>query len=105
MKISEKKTVSKYTLYVGLNDKDTHEQRLIMDRVVSLVIWASNGYKSPITGQSGFGTYYSESGEQVNEKSIVITLVDVSEELAHEIAADLCAFLNQSEVMITRENV
>ena len=105
MKISEKKTIEKYTIYAGLNDKDTNEQKYITDRVTALITGISNGYKSPLTCQTGSGTYFSEMGTQVNENSLVITLVDTSEELVNEIAADICAFLNQETVMITVEKI
>ena len=46
-----------------------------------------------------------DDGRYTQEKTLVISLIDVSDELVNEIAKDLCAFFNQESVMITEGEI
>ena len=49
--------------------------------------------------------YFHDDGTYVEEKTLVLTLLDVDEQTVEEIAKDLCAFFHQESVMISFSNV
>ena len=48
------------------------------------------------------GGYIHESGEYVQETSLVLTLIDVDDSTVAEIAKDLCMFFRQESVLVTK---
>ena len=95
----------RYTISVGLHDKDEKRQKIATDRVLRLVANCCKGYELAFSCCLQDGGYIHENGEYVLEKSICIVLVKPEEALVEEIAKDLCAFMNQESVMVTAEEV
>ncbi len=46
-----------------------------------------------------------DDGRYTQEKTLVISLIDVDGDVKNEIAKDLCAFFNQESVMITEGEI
>lgn len=100
---SEKK--KRYTIFVGLNDKDAHVQKFQTERIMQLAANCCKGYGLSFSSYAQEGGYVNRDGRYVLEKSIALVLVDPSEVLLDELSRDLCAFLNQESVMVTIEEI
>ena len=46
-----------------------------------------------------------DSGEYTQETSLVLTLIDVDQNIVKDIAEDLCVFFKQESVLVTSGNV
>jgi hypothetical protein len=92
-------------IYVGLNDAFTlrqeHETALYIDTLKNVCFQ----YHVPFSFSVQEGGYFHEDGRYTQETSLVLSLVDVAEETAREIAKDLCVFFRQESVMVTRSEV
>ncbi len=92
-------------IYVGLNDAFTlrqeHETALYIDTLKNVCFQ----YHVPFSFSVQEGGYFHEDGRYTQETSLVLSLVDVAEEISREIAKDLCVFFRQESVMVTRGEV
>ena len=95
----------KTDIYVGLNDQETKEQRFETAKYITVLKDVCKSYKVPFSFNVSEGGYIHESGEYVQETSLVLTLIDVDDSTVAEIAKDLCAFFNQESVLITEDLV
>lgn len=96
---------NRYTIMVGLNDKDENVQKFQTERIVDLVTKCCKGYDLAFSCYVQSGGYKPFDGGYVLEKSIAVVLIDPSEALVEELSKDLCAFLNQETVMVTIEKI
>ncbi len=87
-------------IYVGLNDATKHEQLFEKERYVSVLKNVCRSYHAAFSYDVINGGYFHEDGTYVEENSLELTLLDVSDELVKEIAKDLCAFFHQESVMV-----
>ena len=87
-------------IYVGLNDATRHEQLFEKERYVSVLKNVCRSYRTAFSFDVINGGYFHEDGTYVEENSLELTLLDVSDELVKEIAKDLCAFFHQESVMV-----
>jgi hypothetical protein len=88
-------------VYIGLNDRDTKEQRFDTDRYVSILKHVCVQYGTPFSFDVVHGGYFHDNGEYVEENTIVLTFIDVPQKTIDEIAKDLCVFFRQESVLIT----
>ena len=54
---------------------------------------------------SSEGGYLNEKGDFMQQHMLVISLVDMEDNIAEEIAKDLCAFFHQPSVLMTVSDV
>ncbi|MBQ6216535.1 MAG: hypothetical protein IJK53_04045 [Erysipelotrichaceae bacterium] len=87
-------------IYVGLNDATKHEQLYEKERYISVLKNVCRSYHTAFSFDVINGGYFHEDGTYVEENSLELTLLDVSDELVNEIAKDLCAFFHQESVMV-----
>ena len=87
-------------IYIGLNDATKHEQLFEKERYVSVLKNVCRSYHTAFSYDVINGGYFHEDGTYVEENSLELTLLDVSDELVKEIAKDLCAFFHQESVMV-----
>lgn len=98
--------IVKYTLYVGLNDKDSKIQEISTIDAYKIIV---NVCK--ISGLDGFtigeatGFYVHEDGEIVTEKSLRIEILFSSNEVIDAIIKDIKTILNQESVVKQVEEV
>ena len=88
-------------IYVGLNDAQTHEQKYDTEKYLSILKTVCHAYSVAFSVHTVDGGYFHEDGSYVEERTLVLTLMDVPEGMIHEIAKDLCAFFHQESVMVT----
>ena len=94
-------TASQTTLYIGLNDRNTGEQKYSTEKYLSLLKAVCRSYHTPFSVTRIQGGYFHEDGRYVEEETLVLMMVDVRQETIEEIAKDLCVFFNQENIMIT----
>ena len=92
-------------VYVGLNDSKTREQKLELDRYASILKKICVSYGVPFSFNFVEGGYIHDDGEFTEEKSIVLTLIDVPAQTVDEIARELCVLFNQESVLVTTDRV
>ena len=92
-------------IYVGLNDSEKHEQLFEKDRYVHVLKNVCRSYHTAFSFDVINGGYFHDDGTYVEETSLELTLLEVSDELVREIAKDLCVFFHQESVMITENEI
>jgi hypothetical protein len=92
-------------IYVGLRDKDSHEQIFDTGKYKDILKNVCRNYQTPFSLQVIEGGYFHEDGTWVDENTLLITLIGTPEETALEIARDVCMFFRQEAVMVTRTPV
>lgn len=102
MPVNKKK---RYTVSVGLDDKDEKLQKIQTERALRLVTSCCKGYGAAFSSYLQDGGYIHDSGEYVLEKSVCIVFIDPDRNMIEEIAKDLCAFMNQESVLVTVEDI
>ena len=88
-------------LYVGLNDSVTLKQLFEKEQYVSVLKHVCASYHVPFSFSIIQGGYYHESGELSEENTLLITLLDINDEVVDEIAKDLCVFFKQESVLVS----
>ena len=89
------------TIYIGLNDKDTGVQKFDTEKYLSILKNVCRSYGTAFSIHVLNGGYFHEDGRYVEEITLALMLMNVSEELVREIAQDLCVFFHQESVMVT----
>ncbi len=100
MQISPENDVTAYIIYIGINDKNTHEQIIdtaVFERIIKNVC---KGYSVAFSTHLQQGGYLHENGVYTQENSAVLTLIGASREDVNAVAADLCCFFNQESVLV-----
>ena len=93
--------MNKTEIYIGLNDQETKVQKFETSRYMSLLKNVCISYRVPFSISLIDGGYIHEDGTYTEEKTLVLSLIDIEENTVNEIARDLCAFFHQESVLIT----
>jgi len=89
------------TIYIGLNDAETHKQKFDTEKYLSILKGVCHAYHTAFSIHSVDGGYFHEDGSYVEEKTLALTLLDAPKEKIEEMAKDLCAFFHQESVLVT----
>lgn len=92
-------------LYVGLNDAATKKQMFETEQYTQQLKQLCFSYHVPFSVGIEEGGYFHESGEYVEEKTLVLTLIDAEKDTVRKIAKDLCTLFHQESVLITEDDV
>ncbi len=90
-----------YTIYIGLNDAETGEQKFTTEKYLSILKNVCRGYRVAFSLHTIHGGYFHEDGRYTEENTLSLLLLGVPDETVTEIAKDLCAFFHQESVMVT----
>ena len=96
-------TARQSMLYIGLNDRETGEQKYSTEKYLSLLKTVCRSYHIPFSLSRMQGGYFHEDGRYVEEETLVLMMVNVPADTVREIAKDLCVFFNQESIMITEQ--
>ena len=88
------------TIYVGLNDSVTGEQKYDTEKYLSILKNVCMSYRVAFSLYPIHGGYFHEDGRYVEETTLSLMLIGVDEATVTEIAKDLCVFFNQESVMV-----
>lgn len=89
------------TIYIGLNDAETHQQKFSTEKYLSILKTVCYAYHVAFSVHTVDGGYFHEDGSYVEETTLSLMLMDVPAETVKEMAQDLCAFFHQESVMVT----
>ena len=92
-------------LYIGLNDADTLKQERETTFYIDVLKKACIQYGIPFSFDVRQGGYIHEDGRYTEERTLVLSLIDVDRDKANAIAKDLCERFNQESVLITEDRV
>ena len=93
--------MKQYEIYVGLNDAVSREQRFDTGKYRSVLKNVCRSYHTPFSVHLVEGGYFHDDGSYVDERTLVLTVLDAEPETVRAIAGDLCAFFRQESVMVT----
>lgn len=97
--------MKRFTLYVGLNDKDTKAQKidtLEAYKIVSNLLVATVGGGTIYQAQ---GIYKHDNGDIVIENTLRIEIIEASEKDIGYIIKTLKTILNQESIILQTENI
>ena len=97
--------MEKFTLYLGLNDKDTKKQEINTIEAYKIVNNIINNYCEGATIYECQGIYKHDNGEIVFEKTLKIELMFVDKLTVVSIVKDLKKALNQESIVLQKEIV
>lgn len=97
--------MKKYTLYVGLNDKDTKNQIVKTEDAFNIAVQLFVEYTGGATIQEARGIYTHEDGAIVIENTLICTVFDCGIDKIYAVADALKAVLNQEAVIIEKADV
>ncbi len=89
------------TIYIGLNDAETHEQKFETEKYIRLVKDICREYHVAVSVSKMSGSYFHEDGTYVEEETLVLMIMGVPDETIREIARDVCVFFNQESVLVS----
>ncbi|MBR3105053.1 MAG: DUF3574 domain-containing protein [Lachnospiraceae bacterium] len=92
----------KYTLYLGLNDKDTYEQIIPTDTALELANRICAKHAGGYTQFSARGGWTNDDGTMGHENTIVYQLYDISETDLKALLNALIVTFNQSSVLVEK---
>ncbi len=92
-------------IYIGLNDAQTLNQKFDTEKYKHILKQVCFSYHIPFSVSVTEGGYFHENGDFTQENTLIITLIDVEDNIITEIAKDLCVFFNQESVLVTSGEV
>ncbi|MBQ3841723.1 MAG: DUF3574 domain-containing protein [Ruminiclostridium sp.] len=94
----------KFTLYLGLNDKDTYEQKYSLEDSYEKANRIVAKHAGGFTQMSAKGGWTDESEAMFYENTIVYIVFDISDENLSAMLDELIKEFNQSTVLVERES-
>lgn len=101
----EAKETLTYTLYIGLNDKDTYTQLISNDDARAIVDDICFKYVDAFTSSEARGSWTDESGVPTYENTLIYMFSDTSEEQITAIMDEVLTALNQSSILMSVDTV
>jgi len=95
----------KYTLFIGLNDKDTYEQEIPSEEAERIMTDIALKYVDGFTVHSARGTYKDEKGVITNENSLVVEVSNASEQQIKDIMDEILEELNQNSILLEKQRI
>ncbi len=95
----------KYTMYIGLNDKDTYTQLISYEAAEKTVSSIALQYVEGFTAYSAKGTYKDDKDVVTSENSLVLEFEDATEEQMKAIIDEVLQALNQHSVLLEKQKV
>lgn len=96
---------TKYTLYVGLSDKDTKTQLVETKQAKELITAICDKYSETYTMQNATGAWKGEDGTQYSENTIMCIFDGEDLDVIHQIADEIIEEMNLSSIFIESTSV
>lgn len=97
--------IIKYTMYIGLNDKDTYTQLISYEEAEEKVSNIALKYVDGFTVLSAKGAYKDGKGIITNENSLVFQFLYVTDEQMKSIMDEVLKELNQNSILLEKQKV
>ena len=98
-------TIEESQIYIGLNDSETKQQKLATDRYAAILKEICRDFGVPFSFNVIDGGYIHDNGEYTEEKSIVLTFIDLPQETVDKIAKEVCILFHQESVLVTTDRI
>jgi hypothetical protein len=98
-------TVVKYTMYIGLNDKDTYTQLISYEEAERKVSKIALKYVDGFTRFAAKGAYKDEKGVVTYENSLVFQFSSATGAQMKAIMKEVLEELNQNSILLEKEKV
>jgi hypothetical protein len=95
----------KYTMYIGLNDKDTYTQLIPYEKAEKKVSDIALKYVDGFTELSAKGAYKDEKGVVTHENSLVFEFSSATDQQMKAIMNEVLKELNQNSILIEKQKV
>lgn len=95
----------KYTMYIGLNDKDAYTQLISYEAAEEAVSGIALKYVDGFTQYPAKGAYKDDKGVVTNENSLVLEFEDATEDQMNAIMDEVLKALNQHSVLLEKQKV
>ena len=102
---TKKGEIAKYTMYIGLNDKDTYTQMISYEDAEKKVSDIALKYVDGFTVLSAKGAYKDDKEVITYENSLVIQFLYVSDEQMKSIMDEVLIELNQNSILLEKQTV
>jgi hypothetical protein len=96
---------TRYTLYIGMNDKDTYKQIIPTETARDTVNEICSKYIGGYTVYGAKGAWFDDASVLTEENTLVYTLTGAEESDVTAIVDDILAALNQSSVLVEKDGV
>ena len=96
-------TTEHYTIYVGLNDKNQHEQIIFTDDAIEIVDGIFMNNSVDFTRINGKGEFKLANSSTVFENSLIYDVYGADRDTIENISYEICKQLNQKSVLIKYE--
>ncbi len=96
---------TKYTLYVGTNDKDTYKNEIPVDQCLVKVTEICTKYADGCTIYQAAGYWKDEKSAITKEDTIVCILEDITKDTVYTICDEIIVTLNQNSILVETNNV
>ena len=97
--------MNKYTISIGLNDKDTKKQIIKTDDAFQIVAKKTMAIFDGATISAARGIYKHESGALVYENTIIVSLITENAAGVADLISYVKKALNQESVMLETQSV
>lgn len=98
-------TATRYTLYIGTNDKDTYTQLISTEKAMEIVNEICVRHVGGYTVSTAHGGWMDEAGVMTNEETLVYTFLDAEEEQIIRIMDEVRLALNQNSILCEQQSV
>ena len=95
-------TGDKYTLYLGLNDKDTYEQKISTEDAIDKANQICAAHSGGYTQFTARGGWTNDDGTLGHENTLVYMIYDISESDLKAILDEFIKDFNQSSVLVEK---
>ena len=96
---------TKYTLYIGTNDKDTYKPVDTLTNCCTKVTEICTKYTSGCTVYEAAGYWKDDKSEITKEDTLVCILEDIKEETVYKICDEVIVTLNQNSILVETNDV
>ena len=96
-------SAEKYTLYLGLNDKDTFKQKFSTEDSLKKANQICAKYAGGYTQLSANGGWTNDDGTMGHENTLVYIIYDITEDKLQGMLDELLKKFNQSSILVEKE--
>ena len=100
--MAAEQSVAWYTLYVGLNDKDSYRQEISDEDTIKIIYDVCSSHTDGFTVWKANGMWVDEKEIATYENTIVCRFYETDESTIHHIADELIRELNQNTILIEK---
>lgn len=97
--------ITKYSLYIGTNDKDTYIEEIPFDECLTKVTEICTKYTDGCTIYEANGYWKDETSTITKERTIACILEDIELNNVYKICDEVIVALNQNSILIETSNV